>query len=166
MPLANTGEVFPKATFPNAAIPKLLLNQNAIVTGGNSGIGEGVAYALAEAGANVCINYVAGEDKAMEMVEKIKGYGVKAIAFKADVSKEDQVQAMFANTIKEFGWLDILVNNAGLQQDSSFVDMTMKQWNLVIDVNLTGQFLCAREACRHFLDKGIKFHVLRVKLFA
>lgn len=156
MPLANPGEKFPKPTFPKAEVPKLLPKQNAIVTGANSGIGEGVAYALAQAGANVCFNYVSGEDKANEVVEKIKGYGVKAFAFKADVSNEEQVQAMFAKTISEFGWLDILVNNTGLQQDASFTEMTLKQWNLVIDVNLTGQFLCAREACRHFLDKGVK----------
>ncbi|MFN9783048.1 MAG: SDR family oxidoreductase, partial [Sphingobacteriales bacterium] len=78
-----------------------------------------------------------------------------AIAIKADVSKEDEVQAMFAQMFAEFGTIDILVNNAGLQKDAPFHEMTIAQWNTVIDVNLTGQFLCAREAIREFLRRGV-----------
>ena len=134
---------------------KKLNGQTAIVTGANSGIGEGVAIALGEAGANVVINYVANPDTANAVVEKIKSFGNNAIAVCADVSKEDQVINMFQQTIEQFGTVDILVNNAGLQRDAKFHEMTLAQWQLVIDINLTGQFLCAREAVKEFLRRGI-----------
>lgn len=134
---------------------KKLINQTAIVTGANSGIGEGVAIALGEAGANVVVNYVANPDAANAVVEKIKLYGSNAVAIQADVSKENQVINMFAQAIQQFGTIDILVNNAGLQRDAKFHEMTLAQWQLVIDVNLTGQFLCARETVKEFLRRGI-----------
>ena len=134
---------------------KKLAGQSVLVTGANSGIGEGVAIAMGEAGANVVVNYVFGPEKAQEVVDKIKSFGSKAIAIQADVSKEDQVQAMFKKMIEEFGTIDILINNAGLQRDAKFDEMTLAQWQLVIDVNLTGQFLVAREAIREFLRRGI-----------
>jgi glucose 1-dehydrogenase len=134
---------------------KKLTGQTAIVTGANSGIGEGVAISLGEAGANVVVNYVVNPDAANVIVEKIKSFGSNAIAVQADVSKEDQVINMFQQTIKEFGTVDILINNAGLQRDAKFHEMTLAQWQFVIDVNLTGQFLCAREAVREFLKRGI-----------
>lgn len=134
---------------------KKLLNQTALITGANSGIGEGIAIALGEAGANVIVNYVVKPEEADAVVEKIKSFGSNAIAIQADVSKEDQVDSMFQQAIAAFGTIDILVNNAGLQRDSKFHEMTMAQWQLVIDVNLTGQFLCAREAIKEFLKRGI-----------
>ncbi len=134
---------------------KKLSGQTALVTGANSGIGEGVAISLGEAGANVVVNYVANPDAANAVVEKIKSFGSNAVAIQADVSKEDQVISMFQQTVQQFGTLDILVNNAGLQRDAKFHEMTLAQWQLVIDVNLTGQFLCAREAVREFLRRGI-----------
>jgi glucose 1-dehydrogenase len=134
---------------------KNLAGQSALVTGANSGIGEAVAIALGDAGANVVINYVSKPDVAEEVAERIRQNGSKAIAIQADVSREDQVQAMFQQMIQEFGTIDILVNNAGLQRDAPFEDMTLDQWNMVINVNLTGQFLCAREAIREFLRRGI-----------
>ena len=134
---------------------KKLNGQTAIVTGANSGIGEGVAVSLGEAGANVVINYVVNPDAANTVVEKIKSAGSNAIAVQADVSKEDQVINMFKQTIQQFGTVDILVNNAGLQRDAKFHEMTLAQWQLVIDINLTGQFLCAREAIKEFLRRGI-----------
>ena len=134
---------------------KKLNGQTALVTGANSGIGEGVAIALGEAGANVVINYVANEASANAVVEKIKSFGSSAIAINADVRKEAEVANLFKQTIDTFGTVDILVNNAGLQRDAKFHEMTLAQWQLVIDVNLTGQFLCAREAVREFLKRGI-----------
>ena len=134
---------------------KKLYQQTAIVTGANSGIGEGVAIALGEAGANVVVNYVENPDAANDVVEKIKSFSSRAIAIQADVSKEDQVIKMFQQTIQEFGTVDILVNNAGLQRDAKFHEMTLGQWQFVIDINLTGQFLCAREAIKEFLKRGI-----------
>jgi glucose 1-dehydrogenase len=125
-----------------------LAGQRAIITGANSGIGEGVARGLAAAGVAVAVNYVAGEDKARQIVDDIRASGGKAIMVKADVSKEADVKAMFAHAVDSFGSIDILVNNAGLQQDAPFQEMTLQQWDKVIAVNLTGQFLCAREAAR------------------
>lgn len=133
---------------------KKLAGQSALVTGASSGIGEGVALALGEAGANIVVNYNSNPDSANAVVEKIKAFGSKAIAIQADVSKEESVQAMFKQMIEEFGTIDILVNNAGLQKDAKFDEMTLAQWQTVIDINLTGQFLCAREAIREFLHRG------------
>ncbi|CCH02123.1 short-chain dehydrogenase/reductase SDR [Fibrella aestuarina BUZ 2] len=133
---------------------KQLAGQTALVTGANSGIGAGVAQSLGQAGANVIVNYVSKPEDADAIVATIKGYGVDALAIQADVSKEDQVQAMFQQAVAHFGTVDILVNNAGLQRDAKFDEMTLQQWQTVIDVNLTGQFLCAREAIREFLRRG------------
>ena len=87
--------------------------------------------------------------------------GGQAVALRADVSKEDEVCAMFAETIRRFGTVDILVNNAGLQRDAAFIEMTLEQWDAVIAANLTGQFLCAREAAREFLRRGVRSEVSR-----
>ena len=132
-----------------------LQNQKALVTGANSGIGEACALALGAAGADVVVNYVSRPEEAERVVGLIQQQGSQAIAAHADVSREDQVQTMFAEMLKAFGTIDILVNNAGLQQDAAFQDMTLKQWETVIGVNLTGQFLCAREAVREFLRRGV-----------
>ncbi len=142
--------VMPKVEYGNA-----LAGQKALVTGASSGIGKAVALAMGEAGADVVVNYIAGEDSAQELVDAIKDQGRKAVAVKADVSKEDQVQAMFAKMFDEFATIDILVNNAGLQRDAAIDEMTLDQWNTVINVNLTGQFLCAREAVKEFKRRGV-----------
>ena len=134
---------------------KPLRNQKALVTGANSGIGEACALALGEAGADVVVNYVSRPEEADRVVEMIKQSGSRALGFQADVSREDRVQAMFARMRAEFGTIDILVNNAGLQRDARFQEMTLEQWNTVIGINLTGQFLCAREAVREFLRRGV-----------
>jgi glucose 1-dehydrogenase len=138
-----------------------LQNQKALVTGGSSGIGEGCALGLAAAGAAVVVNYHRDEAEAERVVTTIRQGGGEAIAIQADVSREDQVQAMFAEAIRQFGAIDILVNNAGLQQDAPFHEMTLRQWELVIGVNLTGQFLCAREAVKEFLRRGVVPEVSR-----
>lgn len=133
---------------------KRLQGQTAIVTGASSGIGMASAIALGQEGANVIVNYAGnslGADAAVEQVQKAGG---KAFAFKADVSKEDQVIAMFQKAQDTYGRVDILINNAGLQQDAPFINMSLKQWQFVLDVNLTGQFLCAREAARTFIKQG------------
>jgi glucose 1-dehydrogenase len=136
-------------------MPKLLKGQKALVTGANSGIGKAVAIALGAAGADVVVNFVRGEETAQDVVCAIRKMGPQAIAVQADVSSEQQVGAMFQRMFDEFGTIDILVNNAGLQQDSSFEQMTLATWNTVIGINLTGQFLCAREAIREFRRRGI-----------
>jgi glucose 1-dehydrogenase len=134
---------------------KPLKNQKALVTGANSGIGEACALALGAAGADVVVNYHSNPEEAERVVDSIQRSGSKAIAFRADVSREEEVQAMFAEMLKQFGTIDILVNNAGLQRDARFHEMTIEQWNLVLSTNLTGQFLCAREAVREFLRRGV-----------
>lgn len=143
------------ARLPKVAAHKVLTGQAALVTGASSGIGRAVALALGEAGANVVVNYVVDPDAATAVVKEIESFGASAIAVKADVSREDQVRAMFAEAIKRFGTLHILVSNAGLQRDSPLDEMTLDQWNLVLGVNLTGQFLCAREAVREFKRRGV-----------
>ena len=133
-----------------------LVNQTAIVTGASSGIGKGVAMGLAEAQARVVVNYIGSADDANAVAESIRGHGGQAIAVQADVSQEEDVQRLFQQAAEEFGSVDILVANAGIQQDAALTEMTLDQWNRVIAVNLTGQFLCAREAVRHFLKQGIR----------
>ncbi len=145
----------PEVVMPTCTVQQVLRGQKALVTGANSGIGLGVAMALGQAGADVVVNYVSSDDAAQQVVEDIKQSGVQAYAHKADVSKEDQVQAMFQRMFQEFGTIDILINNAGLQRDAPFEQMTLEQWNTVISINLTGQFLCAREAVREFKRRGV-----------
>jgi len=134
-----------------------LQNQIAIITGASSGIGAGVAKSLAAAGATVVVNYPVDAAKAAAeaVLAEIIHAGGKGVTAKADVSKESDVQNMFAEVIKQYGTVDILVNNAGLQKDAAFQDMTLDQWNFVLGVNLTGQFLCSREAIREFLRRGV-----------
>lgn len=136
--------------------PYLLKGQKALVTGASSGIGEGVARHLAKAGATVVINYHSDRDSAEQIVKSIQADGGEAIAIEANVAKEDEVKAMFDQMLQQLGTIDILINNAGIQKDAAFVDMTLDQWNLVLNVNLTGQFLCAREATKEFLRRGVK----------
>jgi glucose 1-dehydrogenase len=134
---------------------KPLKNQKAVVTGASSGIGEACALALGAAGADVAVNYASNQEEAERVAERIRSGGSNAIVVRADVSQEEQVQQMFAEAMKHFGTVDILINNAGLQRDAAFHEMTLEQWNKVIAVNLTGQFLCAREAVREFLRRGV-----------
>jgi len=133
----------------------LLGRQKALVTGASSGIGRAIALALAEAGADVVVNFIGSPDAAEEVVSAIRKIGTKAIPIPADVSQEGQVQTMFERAIEEFGTVDILVNNAGIQSNAPVDRMTIEQWNSVIGTNLTGQFLCAREAIREFKRRGI-----------
>ena len=139
----------------------LLRGQKALVTGANSGIGRATAIELGRAGADVVVNYVSDREAADEVVKEIEGFGVRAYAHEADVSREDQVTGMFGRMVREFGTVDVLVANAGLQRDAPTTDMTAEQWHTVFDVNLTGQFLCAREAAREFCRRGVVPEVSR-----
>jgi glucose 1-dehydrogenase len=144
-----------KSPTESLVLPRWLEGQKALVTGANSGIGKAVALALGAAGADVIVNYVSEKEAALEVVETIKALGSQAHAVYADVSNEEQIQAMFSEMFRLFGTIDILVNNAGIQQDAPFHELTLAQWNKVIGVNLTGQFLCSREAVREFKRRGI-----------
>ena len=136
---------------------KKLEKQVAIITGASSGIGAGVAKEMAKDGAIVVVNFpvASTKDMAHAVVDEIVTNGGQAVAYECDVSKEDQVKKMFTDIVSNFGTVDILVNNAGLQKDAPFTEMTLDQWNFVLGVNLTGQFLCAREAIKEFLRRGV-----------
>ena len=129
--------------------------QVALVTGASSGIGRACALALGAAGAGVVVNHLPEQaEAAAAVVAEIEDRGGSALAVTGDVSSEEQVEHLFTRAIEHFGSVHILVNNAGLQQDAPFADMSLAQWQKVIDVNLTGQFLCARAAVREFLRRG------------
>ena len=156
---SGPAETRPRA--PASEQRRLLRGQKALVTGANSGIGRATAIALGQAGADVVVNFVTGEDSAEAVAAKIREAGVRAYAHCADVSDEGQVKEMFTGMCAELGTIDILVNNAGRQKDAPFVEMSLADWNAVLSVNLTGQFLCAREAAREFLRRGVVAAVSR-----
>ena len=135
--------------------PDALKGQRALVTGGSSGIGAAVCRALAAAGARVVVNYLSDRDEAEQLVNEIAADGGEAVAIQADVSREEDVQRIFGEMIGAWGSIEILVANAGVQRDAPFHEMTLDQWNTVMAVNLTGQFLCAREAVREFTRRGV-----------
>jgi glucose 1-dehydrogenase len=142
---------------PNYKVcPKLLVGQKAVVTGSSSGIGKAVAEGLARAGAQVIINYAHDAAGAAAAAKAIESEGGKAIVIQADVSKPDEIRSLFKQTLQAFGTIDILVANSGIQRDARAVDMTLEQWNEVLSVNLTGQFLCIQEAVREFLRRGVR----------
>lgn len=135
-----------------------LHNQVALITGSDRGIGEGVALAMAREGASIVINHASEKSRetAEKVLSQVEALGSKGLIWQCDVSQEAEVQRMFAAAVEHFGTIDILVSNAGLQDDAPFTEMTLAQWNKVISVNLTGQFLCAREAIKEFLRRGIQ----------
>jgi glucose 1-dehydrogenase len=124
--------------------------KTAIVTGASSGIGKAIALAFGKQGANVIVNYRSSEKEALDVAEQINGNGGSAISVKADVSKEAEVLKLFQLTIETYKSIEILVCNAGIQKDNSLSKMTLEEWQRVFDVNLTGYFLCARQAIKEF----------------
>ena len=148
-------EQYPTPCLPESRIERVLQGQCALITGASSGIGARIAVALAQAGADIVINYHKDENSAREVAEEAKEHGGRVVVHQADVSKEPDVARMFERARAELGTVDILINNAGLQQDAPFDQMSLQQWERVIDVNLTGQFLCAREAVREFKRRGV-----------
>jgi glucose 1-dehydrogenase len=155
LPKAPAALEINNADVPNIRYAQTLKGQPALVTGASSGIGKATALGLAQAGADVVINYVGDAAPAEEIAHQIESFNRRAIAIEADVSKEDQVQSMFAKAIDHFGTIHIVVSNAGLQRDAPFDKMTLEQWNTVIGTNLTGQFLTTREAVREYKKRGI-----------
>jgi glucose 1-dehydrogenase len=128
--------------------------QVAVVTGGSSGLGRGIALIFAQAGAAVAVNYRSDREGAEDVVRRITESGGRAIAVQADVAQEDAVEAMFTRTVETFGAIDVLVANSGIQKDAKFGDMSLQDWQRVLDTNLTGQFLCARAALKQFRAQG------------
>ena len=113
-----------------------------------------IALGLADAGADIVVNYAENKMTAEEVVNKIQSFGGRAISIQADVSREDDTARLFESARKHFGTLHVVVCNAGIQLDAPLQDMTLEQWNRVLEVNLTGQFLCMRGAAREFLRRG------------
>src|SRR5688572_5811833 len=138
-----------------------LRGQKALVTGASSGIGEAIARGLAAAGASVVVNYHSDPDAGARVVADIERAGGAAMAVRADVSREDDVSAMFETMLSAWSAIDILVSNAGLQRDAPATEMTLAQWNTVLAVNLTGMFLCARAASRAMIRQGVRAAVSR-----
>lgn len=149
-------EKLPEAILPACPIQQVLKGQKALVTGASSGIGRAVAIALGHAGADVVVNYRSHPEEAEEVVREASRCGARVYAHQTDVRHEEEVKEMFAKMVREFGTVDILVNNAGLQKDAPIDQMSLADWQLVLDVNLTGQFLCAREAIREFKRRGVR----------
>jgi len=145
----------PPEEMPPAPIHQVLVGQKALVTGASKGLGQAMAIGFAQAGADVLVNYSTDAQGAQQTAEIIKGFGRKAVVFKANVSCESEVKAMFDCMFQTFGRLDICVPNAAIQLNANVDEMTLEQWQGVIDVNLTGMFLCAREAIRAFKRQGI-----------
>jgi glucose 1-dehydrogenase len=152
-------ENHPPVVMPSVEMLTVLKGQKALVTGANSGIGEAVAIALGQAGADVVVNYFSGDEQADAVVKKIQSYGSNSYAHKANVADEKEVLNMFDTLKKKWGTIDILVNNAGIQRDAPIDTMTLDQWNAVISTNLTSQFLCSREAIKEFKRRGVKKEV-------
>lgn len=153
--MSESGKYTPPNEMPQAPIHSVLNGQKALVTGASKGLGQAMAIGFAKAGADVLVNYSTDRAGAEDTVRGIEALGRKAVLFKADVSKEDEVQAMFAAMLDSFGRLDICVPNAAIQLNAPVDEMTFEQWRRVIDVNLTGMFLCARESVRAFKRQGI-----------
>ena len=130
-----------------------LENKTAIVTGGSRGIGRAICVALAEAGANVVTCYAHGAAGAEETVKLCEAYGVKASAIRADVAKNEDVQALVTKVKEEYGSIDILVNNAGITKDNLMLKMTEEDFEQVIDTNLKGAFLCIKHVSKIMLKQ-------------
>lgn len=133
-----------------------LAGKVAVVTGASSGIGQGIAIAMGQAGAKVVINYHSDATGARQTQQQIEKAGGEAIIRQADVAKPEEAQELIEAAKEQFGAVDILVNNAGVQQDQAFLEMTLEEWQKVIDTNLTGHFLCAQAAAREFAKRQVK----------
>jgi glucose 1-dehydrogenase len=145
----------PPDEMPPAPIHRVLAGQCALVTGASKGLGQAMAIGFAQAGADVLVNYSSDEQGARETAAIIERHGQKATIFKANVAKETEVKAMFDCMFQTFGRIDICVPNAAIQLNANVDEMTLEQWQSVIDVNLTGMFLAARESIRAFKRQGI-----------
>ena len=159
---AMSAEGAPEGFVPRPPDQRRLDGRRALVTGADSGIGQGVAYELAANGAAVAINYLGDPATAGDMTREITGAGGKAIAVKMDVTSEEDVEHAFAAARKAFGGLDLLVNNAGIEKPFRLVDMPLEWWRRVIDVNLTGVFLGSRSAARIMLDDGVPGAIVNI----
>ncbi|NJM67437.1 MAG: 3-oxoacyl-[acyl-carrier-protein] reductase [Acaryochloris sp. RU_4_1] len=131
----------------------LLQDKVAIVTGASRGIGRAIALALASEGAKVAINYASSNNAADVVVAEIKGKGGEAIALQADVAQAEQVESLFKTVLDQWGRVDVLVNNAGINRDTLVLRMKTEEWQAVINLNLTGVFLCTKAVSKVMLKQ-------------
>jgi glucose 1-dehydrogenase len=157
--MATEKKYTPPNEMPPAPIHRVLAGQKALVTGASKGLGQAMAIGLAQAGADVVVNYYSDEQGARWTAAEIEKLGRKAIIFKADVADEKEVQSMFRSMIETFGRIDICIANSALQLNAPVDEMTLAQWQRVISVNLTGVFLCSRESVRAFKRQGINHSI-------
>lgn len=135
---------------------------NAIVTGGSRGIGEACVFALAREGANVAIAVNKSTNEAEIVAEKAKEFGVDICVFQCDVANPNDVKAMVESVIKRWGKVDILVNNAGITHGSAAEDLSFQEWQRMIDVNLTGVFLCAQAVGKKMIEQGTRGSIINI----
>ena len=135
---------------------------NAIVTGGSRGIGEASVYALAREGSNVAIVVDKSLEEAEVVAAKVREMGVHALVLQCDVASPDSVKKMVDNVISRWGKIDILVNNAGMTHGSAAEDLVFSDWQRMIDVNLTGVFLCAQAVGKKMIEQGVKGSIVNI----
>jgi glucose 1-dehydrogenase len=143
-------------------VNRRLEGRRALITGASSGIGRSIALRLAQEGASIAVNFISRLEAAAEVVEEIKKAGANGIAVEADVSNEQQVDAMFTRAVAELGGIDILVNNAGMETEHPFLEMPLEAWRKVIEVDLTGAFLCAQRAARVMVESGAGGSIINI----
>jgi glucose 1-dehydrogenase len=124
------------------------------VTGAGTGIGQGISRAFAKAGAKVVVDYVGKASIAQQTLDEIQNAGGTAMGFDADISNQDDVNALIAKTVETYGKVDIFVNNAGIEKKFDFVDYPLDEWQKIMAVNLTGPFLCSQAAARQMIKQG------------
>jgi glucose 1-dehydrogenase len=147
---------------PRPGEARLLNGRRALVTGADSGIGQGIAYELAAHGAAVAVNHLGDGATAQAMAAEIERGGGRAFPVQMDVSREDDVVRAFGEAREGLGGVDLLVNNAGIESASDLVDMSLETFEQVIAVNLIGSFLCAREAARMMLDEDVRGTIVNI----
>lgn len=139
-----------------------LAGKTAIVTGSSKGIGKGIAERFGKEGMNVVVDYLTDPSGADDTKTVIESNGGKAVTVQADVSKEEGIQTLMETALNEFGSLDVLVNNAGFSESAPSEELTLENWQRVLDVNLTGAFIASREAIKYMTDNGIKGSIINI----
>ncbi|RQD78060.1 MAG: 3-oxoacyl-ACP reductase FabG [Halanaerobium sp. MSAO_Bac5] len=136
--------------------------KKALVTGSSRGVGKAIALALAEAGADVAVNYRSSAEEALDVVEEIREMGRDSLAIQADLAYPDQALKLMEKTVERFGELDLLVNNAAFFPTNWVKDISLKEWQKTLDVNLTAVFLCSKFLVNHALENEKKAKILNI----
>lgn len=143
-----------------------LVGKVVLVTGGSRGIGRGICLSLAQAGADVAVNYVSSEQEAEKVVQEVKNLGKRSISIRADVSQKKEVEFMINEVISKLGKIDILINNAGILSYEPFLEMKEETWDRMLAVNLKGQFLVAQAAANQMVKQGTGGRIVNIASIA